>query len=231
MIHVLTTIAAPASAAQIATTICPAGSSGVIGAITGWLVGIMSTAGALGTGVAVFLENLFPPIPSEVILPLAGFSVAQGRMTLAEAIIGATIGSVAGALVLYGVARWIGAERLRRLFDRMPFFHADDIDKANRWFERYGSVAVLIGRVIPIVRSLVSIPAGVARLGLIRFIVFTTLGSAVWNTILVMAGYLLGANWCTILGYVDRYQLVVGLMIVALLLCWFIARVRDMLDA
>ena len=230
MIQVLTTLAvttAPA-ASPITTAICPVDTGGIIGTITGSLVGIMSAAGALGAGAAVFLENLFPPIPSEVILPLAGFVAAQGRMTLAEAIFGATIGSVAGALALYGVACWIGAERLRRLFDWMPLTCADDIDKADRWFARYGSTAVLIGRVIPIVRSLVSIPAGVARLRLGRFIILTALGSTVWNTILVLTGYLLGSNWCSVLGFLDRFQIIVAFVLAGLLVWWLIARIRDL---
>ena len=184
--------------------------------ITDWLVSLMTMMGALGTGVAVFLENLFPPIPSEVILPLAGFAAAQGRMTLVAAIGGATVGSVAGALVLYGVAYAIGAERIRRLFDLMPLTDASDIDKANAWFARYGLLAVLLGRVIPIVRSLVSIPAGIAKSGLLGFAALTAVGSLVWNTLLVMAGYLLGGRWCTILGFLDRFQYAVAVLIALL---------------
>ena len=214
------TVSLPAVSAD-AIVQCPVSTGGFIGAITDWLVGLMSAMGWLGTGVAVFLENLFPPIPSEVILPLAGFTAAQGRMTLVEAIGGATAGSVVGALALYGVAYAIGAERMRRLFDRMPLTDASDIDKANDWFSRYGLASVLIGRVIPIVRSLISIPAGIARTDLLRFTLLTTLGSAVWNTIIVMAGYVLGAGWCSILGFLDRFQYAVA-GIVAVLLVWYV---------
>ncbi|TPF86289.1 membrane protein [Bifidobacterium sp. UTCIF-37] len=203
-------------------TACPVSTGGFIGAITDWLVGLMSVMGGLGTGVAVLLENLFPPIPSEVILPLAGFTAAQGHMTLAEAIVGATIGSVAGALMLYGIAYAIGAERMRRLFEKMPLTDASDIDKANDWFARYGLLSVFIGRVIPIVRSLISIPAGIARTDLVRFTLLTAVGSAVWNTILVMAGYLLGAGWCSILGFLDRFQYAVAVVVVALVV-WYVA--------
>ncbi|WP_101622937.1 DedA family protein [Bifidobacterium parmae] len=203
----------------------------MVGAMTNWLVGLMSVMGGLGTGVAVLLENLFPPIPSEVILPLAGFTAAQGRMTLAEAIGGATAGSVIGALMLYGVAYAIGAERMRRLFDRMPLTDATDIDKANAWFARYGLLSVLIGRVIPIVRSLISIPAGIASTDLARFTLLTAVGSAVWNTILVMAGYLLGAGWCSILGLLDRFQYAVAAVALAALVWYVVVKVRSRLAA
>ncbi|MBT1172030.1 DedA family protein [Bifidobacterium sp. MA2] len=207
-------------------TACPVSTGGFIGAMTEWLVGLMSVMGGLGTGVAVLLENLFPPIPSEVILPLAGFTAAQGHMTLVEAIGGATVGSVVGALMLYGVAYAIGAERMRRLFDRMPLTDASDIDKANDWFARYGLLSVFIGRVIPIVRSLISIPAGIARTDLARFTLLTMIGSAVWNTILIMAGYLLGAQWCSILGFLDRFQYAVAAIVVALVVWYVVVKVR-----
>lgn len=216
--------AVPANANAV---VCPVDTGGVIGAVTDWLVAVMTAMGGVGTGVAVLLENLFPPIPSEVILPLAGFTAAQGRMTLFEAIAGATTGSVVGALMLYGIAYAIGAARIRRLFDWMPFTDASDIDKANRWFARYGSFAVLIGRVIPIVRSLISIPAGLAKTNLASFTLLTAVGSAVWNTILVIAGYLLGAQWCGILGFLDRFQLAAGAAIAALLVWYAVAKVRD----
>ncbi|PST46003.1 hypothetical protein CPA40_07940 [Bifidobacterium callitrichos] len=207
-------------------TACPVSTGGFIGSITDWLVGLMSVMGGLGTGVAVLLENLFPPIPSEVILPLAGFTAAQGHMTLAEAIVGATIGSVVGALMLYGIAYAIGAERMRRLFEKMPLTDASDIDKANDWFARYGLLSVFIGRVIPIVRSLISIPAGIARTDPVRFTLLTAVGSAVWNTILVMAGYLLGAGWCSILGFLDRFQYAVAVVVVALVVWYVVVKVR-----
>ncbi|KAB7787566.1 DedA family protein [Bifidobacterium cebidarum] len=217
---------------NIATiTQCPVSTGGFIGAITDWLVGLMSVMGWLGTGIAVFLENLFPPIPSEVILPLAGFTAVQGRMTLFEAIAGATIGSVVGALALYGIAYAIGAERMRKLFDLMPLTDASDIDKANGWFAKYGLASVLIGRVIPIVRSLISIPAGIARTNLPQFTLLTTLGSAVWNTILVMAGYVLGSSWCSILGFLDKFQYAVAAIVVALLVWYVVVKVRSHLEA
>ncbi|MBW3093627.1 DedA family protein [Bifidobacterium sp. 82T10] len=225
-------LAVPAAAPVAAPiTSCPVDTGGFIGAITNWLVGLMTVMGGLGTGVAVFLENLFPPIPSEVILPLAGFTAAQGHMTLLEAIGGATAGSVVGAWALYGIAYAIGAERMRRLFDLMPLTDASDIDKANDWFARYGSASVLVGRVIPIVRSLISIPAGIAKTNLLRFTLLTALGSLVWNTILVMAGYLLGAQWCGILGFLDRFQVLVAAVIVVFVVWYVAAKIRARMTA
>lgn len=228
---IITAFAAAPSAVAAVAPACPVSTGGFVGAMTAWLVGLMSVMGGLGTGVAVLLENLFPPIPSEVILPLAGFTAAQGRMTLVEAIGGATAGSVIGALMLYGIAYAIGAERMRRLFDRMPLTDASDIDKANDWFARYGLASVLIGRVIPIVRSLISIPAGIARTDLARFTLLSALGSAVWNTVLVMAGYLLGAGWCSILGFLDRFQYAVAAVVLVLLVWYVVTKVRARMAA
>lgn len=211
---------------DFASAQCGTTSTGFIGAITDWLISLMSSMGGAGTGIAVLLENLFPPIPSEVILPLAGFTAAQGRMSLVEAIVGATIGSVVGALLLYLLAAAIGAPRMRRLFDRMPLTDAHDIDTANRWFERYGLASILVGRLIPIVRSLISIPAGIARSPLPRFVALTTVGSLAWNTILVMAGYLLGAQWCVILGFLDTFQYVVAALLVVLIAWYVVVKLR-----
>lgn len=199
--------------------------------MTDWLVSLMSQMGGIGVAVAVFLENLFPPIPSEVILPLAGVTASQGKMGLVEAIVWATAGSLIGALVLYAIAAAIGSQRIRRLFDIMPLVQASDIDTADSWFARYGWSSVLIGRVIPVVRSLISIPAGLARMGLARFIGLTVLGSAVWNTVLVMAGFALGQRWQVILSFLDRFQSVVIVLLAALIVWYLVVSVRRALLA
>ena len=131
-----------------------------------WAQDLVETLGYPGLALLIALENIFPPIPSEVILPLAGFLSAQGDLWLPAAVLAATVGSVAGALGLYGVGAWLGEERLRSLiqrFGRWLALNEDDVDRANGWFARHGTKAVLIGRVIPVVRSLISIPAGVER--------------------------------------------------------------------
>ncbi len=213
------------------TIIMAASQGGIISSMTDWLVSLMSQMGGIGVAVAVFLENLFPPIPSEVILPLAGVTASQGKMGLVEAIVWATAGSLIGALVLYAIAAEIGSQRIRRLFDIMPLVQASDIDTADSWFARYGWSSVLIGRVIPVVRSLISIPAGLARMGLARFIGLTVLGSAVWNTVLVMAGFALGQRWQVILSFLDRFQSVVIVLLAALIVWYLVVSVRRALLA
>ncbi|MBM6698841.1 DedA family protein [Bifidobacterium pullorum subsp. saeculare] len=192
-----------------AAPVCSTGETGLIGAITDWLVHLMEAVGGVGVALAIALESIFPPIPSEVILPLAGFTAARGSLGLAEAIVFATVGSVLGAWALYGIARWVGLHRINKAADRIPGVSRKDVGKANDWFTRYGTWSVLIGRVIPVVRSLISIPAGFNRMGFARFTGWTLLGSAVWNTALVTAGYLLGDQWCSILGALGVFEDVV----------------------
>jgi membrane protein DedA with SNARE-associated domain len=191
--------------------------------VADWAIGLMETLGAPGAGVAIALENLFPPLPSEVILPLAGFTASQGDLILWQVLVWTTAGSVVGAVLLYGLGAWLGRERLRSIVDRMPLVKLEDVDKAEAWFGRHGEKAVLIGRVIPIVRSLISIPAGVERMPIWRFLAFTTLGSGVWNTLLVGAGYLLGDQWHIVEEYVGVFQKVV-IVVVVLLVVWWLVR-------
>ena len=168
---------------------------GDLGGIAGWAVGVMEALGGPGAALVVGLENVFPPIPSEVILPLAGFSAAQGTFTLAGAIFWTTLGSVLGAILAYGLGFWLGAERVRALFDRVPLIQVADFDKAEGWFTRHARGAVFFGRMVPVVRSLISIPAGVERMSLLLFVLLTTAGSLIWNSLFVVAGYLLGEQW------------------------------------
>lgn len=177
--------------------------------IVGWVTELMERLGGPGAGLAIALENLFPPIPSEVILPLAGFAASRGDFSLVGALFWTTLGSLVGAIVLYGAGAAFGRERLRRIVDRVPLVKVSDVDRAERWFARHGDKAVLLGRTIPIFRSLISIPAGVERMSLLRFAVLTTLGSLVWNTTFVMAGYGLGENWHRVEAYAGVFQRVV----------------------
>jgi membrane protein DedA with SNARE-associated domain len=188
------------------------------GGIAGWAIRIMETLGAPGAGVAVALENLFPPIPSEVILPLAGFTASQGDMSLVAAIVWTTLGSVVGALVLYWIGALIGRDRLRALAARVPLVKVSDIDRTEAWFAKHGRKTVFFGRMVPLFRSFVSIPAGIERMPMATFLLLTTLGSLIWNTVFVMAGYLLGENRRIIEDYAGTYQnavLAVGALVVA----------------
>ncbi|WP_110180529.1 DedA family protein [Nocardioides solisilvae] len=181
-----------------------------------WLVQVMRTVGAPGVGVATALETVFPPVPSEVVLPLAGYTASQGHYGLLAAVLWATGGSVAGALLLYWAGAAWGADRVLALADRLPLVGRGDVERAITWFQRHGRTAVLLGRLVPGVRSLVSVPAGVDRMPLPTFVAFTTLGSLVWNGLLVGAGYELGAQWHLVEGYVGSVsRVVVGGLVLA----------------
>ena len=182
--------------------------------IVGWAVGLMETLGAPGAGLAVALENLFPPIPSEAILPLVGFTASQGDMGLVSAIVWTTIGSIAGALILYWVGATFGHRRTVALAARIPLIRASDIERTEAWFDRHGTKAVLIGRVIPIFRSLISIPAGIKRMPLGTFLGLTAAGSLVWNVVLILGGYALGENWHRVEQYVGSATRAVVLAVV-----------------
>ncbi len=174
-----------------------------------WVTDLMDTLGAPGAGLAIALENLFPPLPSEVILPLAGFAASTGQMSLIAALLWTTAGSVVGALALYGVGALLGRDRTVALAGRLPLVKVADIEKTEAWFLRHGTKAVFFGRMIPVFRSLISVPAGVERMPLPVFLGLTTLGSALWNTAFVCAGYLLGDNWAEVTTVVSAYSKVV----------------------
>jgi membrane protein DedA with SNARE-associated domain len=183
-----------------------------------WINGLMDSLGAPGAGLAVALENLFPPIPSEVILPLAGFGSSTGRMNLLAALLWTVAGSVVGALALYGVGALLGRERTVAVASRLPLVKVADIERTEAWFRRHGTKAVFFGRMIPVFRSLISVPAGVERMPLPVFTALTTLGSAIWNTVFVLAGYLLGDNWSQVTTVVSAYsKLVLGAAALAVL--------------
>lgn len=207
---------------------CDTSDGGLIGTITTWLVDLMESIGGIGVMLAIALESIFPPIPSEIILPLAGFTASRGTMSLAAAIVWATAGSLIGALALYGVSRWVGLHRIHRAADIIPGVSRDDVNRAGDWFNRYGTWSVLIGRVIPVVRSLISIPAGFNRMGLVQFSGWTLLGSAVWNTILVTSGYVLGDNWCSILGVLNVFEDVVIGVVIVIVLAFIALRARKL---
>ncbi|WP_037788077.1 DedA family protein [Streptomyces sp. GBA 94-10 4N24] len=174
-----------------------------------WITGLMESLGAPGAGIAIALENLFPPIPSEVILPLAGFTAATGQMNLVAVLIWTTAGSVVGALALYWVGALLGRDRTVAIAAKIPLLKVADIEKTEAWFNKHGTKAVFFGRMLPIFRSLISVPAGIERMPLPVFLGLTTLGSAIWNTLFVMAGYLLGDNWESVTEYVSVYSKVV----------------------
>lgn len=194
--------------------------------IAGWAVNLMEALGGPGAGLAIALENLFPPLPSEVILPLAGFTASRGGFTLVEVLMWTTLGSVVGALALYGLGAWLGRDRLRRIIARAPLMRLSDVDKAESWFGKHGDKAVFFGRMIPIFRSLISIPAGIERMNVVRFTLLTTAGSLIWNSIFVLSGFYLGENWAAVEPYADVLQKVVIVAVVAAVVLFIVLRVR-----
>ncbi|MET9434383.1 DedA family protein [Streptomyces sp. NPDC006551] len=189
-----------------------------------WIDRLMDTLGAPGAGIAVALENLFPPIPSEVVLPLAGFAAATGRMDLFAALLWTTAGSTVGALALYGVGALLGRERTVALAGKLPLVKVSDIERTEAWFARHGTKAVFFGRMVPLFRSLISVPAGVERMSLPVFLALTALGSAIWNTAFVLAGYLLGDNWEQVTGYVSVYSKAVLVAAAGAVVCFVAVR-------
>ncbi len=189
-----------------------------------FVTNVIETIGYPGLTILVALENVFPPIPSEVILPLAGFMTGQGRFSFALDILATTLGSVLGALVLYGFGAAIGKRRIEALVTRYghwALLTPEDLTKAEQWFERYGPIAVFVGRLVPIVRSLVSIPAGYQRMPLLQFIALTFFGSMLWNGALVTLGWIFGDNWHAIEDYVGWLQYAV-IAVVAILVVKFV---------
>ncbi|WP_150119560.1 DedA family protein [Enteractinococcus helveticum] len=195
----------------------------------GWLgdivVAVMEALGPIGLSLAVFIENVFPPIPSELFLALAGFTAASGTFTPAAGILWATIGSVTGAWVLYGLGAWFGRYRLYKAAYMMPLVDIDDVERTERWFLKYGYWTVFFGRMIPIFRSLISIPAGLERMNFWLFTLFTAIGSLIWNTIFLMGGYLLGSNFHLISDYADVFSNVVLSAVVVVLAIWVTVRI------
>ena len=189
--------------------------------------------GYVGVWFLIFFENVFPPIPSELILPLSGFFTTTTSLTLPGVIIAATIGSVTGAYILYGVGRILSRERLMTFFGTRPMrllgFKPDDISSAVDWFDRKGQATVLICRCVPIVRSLISIPAGTAKMSVVKFSLFTLVGSAVWNSILCSLGAAAGSAWETVTAQAEWVSDVVKYVIIAIIavavVFWVVKRI------
>jgi membrane protein DedA with SNARE-associated domain len=177
-----------------------------------WVIRTIESTGYLGIIFLMFLENVFPPIPSEVIMPLAGFMVAEGKQNLIGIIIAGTVGSVLGALPLYYAGFFLGEERLKQFADkhgRWLTISRDDLERAKKWFNRRGGLAVLLCRLVPGVRSLISIPAGIARMNVASFLFYTALGAGIWTALLAFAGYLLGAKFAQVGEYLNPASYVV----------------------
>ncbi|SDY32651.1 membrane protein DedA, SNARE-associated domain [Jannaschia faecimaris] len=171
-----------------------------------WITDMMAAGGYLGLAFLMLIENVFPPIPSEIVMSLGGFLSAEGRFSLPLVIVFGTIGSVAGATFWYYIGLWVGIDRLRDWADRHGRWltlSGRDVDAVNAWFKKQGHWGVLIGRFLPGFRTLISVPAGVARMPLMRFLVYSTLGSLVWIGGLAIFGFILQSQYARIAGWID----------------------------
>jgi len=195
-----------------------------------WIISILNQFGYVGIALLVALENIFPPIPSEIILTFGGFMTTQSEMNIWLVSLSATIGSVVGAVILYGIGRLVSPQRLVKLLDkweRILRVKKQDLVKAEHWFISRGSPTVFLCRFIPIVRSLISIPAGMAQMKMGKFLLYTVLGTAVWNSVLIRLGALAGENWHSILAYMDTYFYIADAVLAAAgiaFIVWFIKK-------
>jgi len=195
---------------QVATLASSGDSIEELDGLVGVAARLIDALGELGVGLIVLVETVFPPIPSEVILPLAGFLVQRGDMNIVFVLIAATVGSYLGALLLYWLGRVVGEERSIGLLAKLPLVDRDDFVRASRWFARHGRSAVFFGRLLPGIRSVISLPAGAERMGLLGFSLLTLAGSGLWNGVLVGLGALLGTQY----ELVDRYSWVLDLVVI-----------------
>lgn len=176
------------------------------------LAGLIARGGYLGIVLLTFVETIFPPLPSELFMPMAGYVAARGELSLFGVIASGTLGSLAGAWFWYAVGRAIGLDRARDLaarHGRWLTLHPRDIDRANAWFARYGGAVVLFGRMVPGIRSVVSVPAGIAHMPVGRFLAFSALGTVIWTSLLMGAGYMLGAEYGRVAVWADPVSKVV----------------------
>ena len=190
----------------------------MLNSLATWAQDVIEQFGYVGVALLVVVENVFPPIPSEIVLPFAGFVAQRGGESVVIMILAATVGSVGGALIMYWIAAVIGDERLHaftRKFGKWVQIREVDLTRAEEWFDRHATSAVLLGRCVPLIRSVVSIPAGIRRMKLVPYIAYTFAGSLVWNILLIGAGALLGDNWERVGSYVGVFQWVVIALVIA----------------
>ena len=195
--------------------------------VSAWILIIMAKFGYLGIIFAMFAENVFPPIPSELIMPAAGFAVARGDLNLILVILAGTLGSVLGALPLYYLGRLLNEDRLMLFtekYGKYVFVKPSDIRSSSIWFDKHGNKAVFFGRMVPGIRSFISIPAGMSKMPILPFLAFTALGSSIWTTLLTVAGYYFGENYEVIETMLAPYSKGFLLLAIVIIIAWFIKR-------
>ncbi|GAA1335418.1 DedA family protein [Actinocatenispora thailandica] len=197
---------------------------GLAGTVADWATKIMDVAGSPGAGLANALDSIIPVLPSEVILPLAGFAASRGSINLYAALVWTTIGSIVGSVVMYYIGAAFGRERVLRWAAKIPLVQVHEVERTEAFFRRHGSKAVFFGRFIPVFRSLISLPAGLERMPLAKFTLLSAAGSAIWNTVFVLAGYSLGANWATVEKYGSYFSKAIIVLIVLAIAYFVISR-------
>ncbi len=194
-----------------------------------FIVNSVNSLGYVGIALLMALENIIPPIPSELIMPLAGFAVTQGKLNLIEVIIAGTIGSVAGAIPWYFLGRYWGLKRTKAIADKYGKWltvSGADVEQAKKWFDSKGYIATAIGRLVPGIRTYISIPAGISRMPLLPFLAYSTAGSVVWVSLLTYAGYILGENYELVGTYLKPISILVAIAVISLVIYWIIKRKR-----
>jgi len=199
--------------------------------MTEWITSTMQSLGYVGIALLMFLENLFPPIPSELIMPLAGFTVAQGKLDFGLAIFAGVLGTVLGAFPWYYAGKILGEKRLRRLADRHGKWFAmsgKDIDKANYWFNKHGGKAVFLCRLVPGIRTVISLPAGINAMPMLPFLLYSTTGTTLWILFLTGLGYFLGNKYYLVDDYLGPVSKFVLLGLVVAFTVWVVRRRRKL---
>ncbi|WP_378148648.1 DedA family protein [Cnuibacter sp. UC19_7] len=212
--------------ANAATANAVAAEGQELGGLVGLAAGVIDAIGEVGVGALTFAETVFPPLPSEVILPLAGFLSQTGRLDLVWVMVAATLGAYLGALLLYWLGAIVGEERSIRLLSKLPLVDRDDFEKASSWLSRHGRSSIFFGRLIPGVRSLISLPAGAQRMNLAVFSLFTLLGTVLWNGLLVGLGAALGTQYELIDQYSQWLDVAVYTAIGGVLVWLVVRRIR-----
>ena len=196
------------------------------------IINAMEQFGYIGVFLLIAIENIFPPIPSEVILVFGGFMTTYTSLNIPIMIVAATLGSLLGAIVLYYIGKIFNKERLKRIISgkigKVLRLKASDIEKADKWFDTKGNKTVFFCRFIPIVRSLISIPAGMSEMPMQKFLLYTITGSLIWNTVLIIVGSIVGDKWETIVGYLDNFSNIILIILVIIFVVamyyWFVIR-------
>lgn len=195
-----------------------------------WITSVMEQFGYFGIALLILVENVFPPIPSEVILTFGGFMTTKSELSIFGVVVASTIGSVGGAVILYWIGRILNVERIERIIEKWGKYlrlTKDDVRKADDWFDKYGPWTVFFCRFIPLIRSLISIPAGMSGMNQWLFLVLTTIGTLIWNLVLVLVGAKVGNNWHQIVNYMDVYSNIAYAVIAIcgiLFIIWFIKK-------